>query len=163
MLIKELRDIAQSLNVDEQALADATVLILPENFDRDVSSDELLDTDAAILLAKHLKANGVACKTAYDLGLRPKFIDRRAGELWLGVIVLTVVTNVVSDLIAEWVKSRFKDESSATIHVELMRLENSTLKRLSFKGPPSELHALLASMESGGESKDREIDEHVSK
>ena len=70
--MKSLNDICERFGLDQESLDDVAVLILPENVSTAGDRAALHDVPAAIRLAKHLKAEGIRCKTAYHLGLEPR-------------------------------------------------------------------------------------------
>lgn len=158
-----LEAVAKTLGVAVNQLAASTVLVLPENIWTAESPDELYDADDLVFLAKTLKSKGVSCKTAYDFGARPKVMNRRGADVWLGVIWLflenggfPLAVNVMSD----WLKNKFlankpRMESSvadepSTIHIELRVQRKKRASTLKFTGPASDLVAVLASLKELG-------------
>lgn len=103
-----LEEIRDKLRLVPESLNHVSVLLLPENIDNAEVVD-LYDADDSIELAKHLKSQGLACKTAYDLGARPKVKDRRGIDIWLGVVWVLeyFAAPTVAGVLASWLTAKY--------------------------------------------------------
>lgn len=164
--LDDLDTVADGLGVAVNDLTGVTVLVLPENVTAAKSRDEMYDTDDSLFLAKTLKSRGVACKTAYDLGVRPKVMDRRGADIWLGVIWLFLENGgfpLAVSVISEWVKSKFlpnkteaeapNAEESTTIHVELRVQQKKRASTFRFTGPASHFVTVLSGLKELSDNK----------
>lgn len=163
----DLEAVADGLGVAVQDLTGVTVLVLPENVKTAESRDEMYDADDSLLLAKTLKSGGVACKTAYDLGVRPKVLDRRGADIWLGVVWLFLENGgfpLAVNVISEWLTSKFlpnktqaeipRAEESATIHIELRVQKKKRASTFKFTGPASHLVTVLSGLKELSENEE---------
>jgi hypothetical protein len=162
-----LDTVADWLGVAVSELLGVTVLVLPENVRTAESRVKMYDAEDSIFLAKTLKRGGVACKTAYDLGVRPKIMDRRGADIWLGVIWLFLEDDgfpLAVNVISEWLKARFllskkeavstSAEAPATIHVELRVQQKKQASTFKYTGPASHLVKVLSGLKELSENKD---------
>ena len=163
----DLDTVADRLGVGIHDLTGVAVLVLPENVNTAESRVKMYDADNSLFLAKTLKSRGVACKTAYDLGVRPKVMDRRGADIWLGVIWLFMENAgfpLAVNVISEWLKSKFlpnktkaespSTEESVTIHVELRVQQKKRASTFKFTGPASHLVTVLSGLRELSENKD---------
>jgi len=158
VLMNELERACDKLGIDGSSLEGVDVLLLPENIDS--SGEELLDADDSIILAKEMKAAGLACKTGYDVGLRPSVMDRRAVDVWCGVVwvLSNVATPAVAGFLSTWLANRFLQQQSnkATpqVHLDLRVQNGERLTKLDYVGPPEDLVALLSGLKKLNERSD---------
>jgi hypothetical protein len=158
----EFYEAAERLGLDIQALGDTAVLVLPENFTSAKSRDDLRDSQDSIVLAKHFKSAGVPCKTAFDLGIQPKVIDRRGAEVWLGVIALFVAKaayDITVNALSTWVSNRYlSKELDATakgvshkIKIELLIVRTDSVSGIKFDGTAEDFITVAAGLKELGD------------
>lgn len=146
----------EKLGLNQAKLAAYQVLCLPENIFSDPTPNELLEPSDAIALGKLLKAAGVKCGTAFDLGLQTAIFERRADDKWLSVIwirdkvaIPTVVT-VIGGLILAGIEAEMKSakvKPSPQVHLELYIDKNNGVSKLSYNGDGETLLKVLKSLE----------------
>jgi hypothetical protein len=115
---------------------------------------ELQDTSDARHLAKLLKASGLECATALDLGLEVPFLERRSTDQWFGVIwvvvtgvVLPVVVQVLTRLINK--PDKKTEKPAPTVHIELVLERGQDVAKISYKGDGETLTKVLKGLADG--------------
>lgn len=163
----DLVKVAGTLGVPVQDLTGVAVLVLPENVRTAASRDDLHDANESLFLVKSFKREGIPCKTAYDLGVRPKVMDRRGADIWLGVVWLFLENGwfpLAVSVMSEWLKSRYLTskpgneistaEEPATIHVELRVQQKKRASTFKFDGPASHLITVLSALKELGNNEE---------
>jgi hypothetical protein len=147
VLLEPLESLQRKLSIDDHALDGVSVLVLPENVES-ATPAEFRDTGDGISLAKHLKAEGLSCKTAYDLGLRPKVLDRHGVDVWLGVIWLieNFAAPTTVGVILLWLASKYQNNASTTIHVDLKLQDGKRTSSLKYDGSLPNFLQLLSGL-----------------
>lgn len=142
-------EICKRLDVPADVFSGSTVLVLPENLNSVKAASELQDTDDGIMLAKFLKSRGMSCKTAYDVGLRPKIFDRRGIDIWLGVvwIVENVAAPTVAGLLAAYLTTKYQQSESNTVHLSLKIQDGERTSDVEYSGSMTPLLHMLAGMQ----------------
>lgn len=160
MFSNRFDDLLKALSIDAAMLGDASVLVLPENVGNLPAGEELKDTDEGIHLAKHLKSEGVGCKTAYDFGIRPKVIERRGVDVWLGVIWIIdfAVLPIFVNLLSAWIQGRYlkslsgSDSSTFTeppkMHLKLNVKSGKDVTSIDFDGSAEDFAAILPGLKA---------------
>jgi len=146
----ESLDIALNrLKIKASQIDGVDVLVLPENV---FTSDEtLFDTPESVELAKHLKKQGVACKTSFDLQVETDVLERRGLDIWLGI--LWILREAVAPEAMEYIRMyirqilpRIKSSEPPIVHLKIgIKRENATAE-LDFKGPPDSLDSVLQAL-----------------
>lgn len=159
MLREKLDETCSKLGISVDALKGVDVLVLPENIESVASCDDVLDSNDSMLLAKDLRERGVSCRTAYDLGWRPKYLDRRGGDVWLGVLWLLneVAAPSIAGFLSQWLSDRMhsqranagveKDETT-TIHLELRLQDGKRTSCIKFDGSAADLDVVMTALQN---------------
>jgi len=154
-MTSELSRLAE-LGLGQEKLASYQVLCLPENIFAAASAEALLEPTDSVDLGKRLKAAGVRCATAYDLGLRTSILERRAGDKWLGTVwikdkvAVPMVVGVVSSLIAAGIYGKVSSgekQPQPQIHLELYLDNTNGVSRISYAGDAETLAKVLRGLE----------------
>jgi len=160
----DLRTIAGKLGVDVEQLAGNAVLLLPENMESASAGEDFCDAGDSLLLAKLLKREKVPCTTAFDLGVRPKVLDRRGADVWLGLLWLFAENGffpVAVSVLSEWISTKFMQGSQAgdsespldeptKVHVELCVQRKNAMSRIKFEGSARDFIAVLSAQKELG-------------
>lgn len=144
MVSDQLSEVLTNLSLDASALDDVTVLVLPENVAIADAAD-FKDAQDSILLAKHFKAEGLRCKTAFDLGCKPKVLERHGADVWLGVIWLVehLAAPTAVGVLSAWLCSRYGNSDTTRIHVELKLEDDHSTSTLKYDGSLPEFQKVL--------------------
>lgn len=146
------------LGLVHEKLFGSQVLCLPENIFANTTPEVLFEPSDSVDFGKRLKAAGLLCATAFDLGLKTSILERRADDKWLGVIyirdkvAIPVVVSVISGLIVA--KAVHTNVSPAVkmpqpqIHLELYLEKTNEVSRISYAGDGETLVKVLKSLES---------------
>jgi hypothetical protein len=154
MLVDSVKQLCSKLSIpDESALDEIDVLLLPEKFDS-APVEDCRDTTDSIEFAKFLKSRGIACRSAFDFGLQPRVIDRRAADLWVGLIwILQEYANpLLVQCIFEWIRGKLGNDEDGEIHVDLRLGRKST--QITFKGSIENFEKVLSSLSGGPEKRE---------
>ena len=155
------------LSIEPEALAEVEVLFLPERFGKDTKDRPQRDTYDGIALAKEAKHVGVQCRTAFDLGAKPKVLERRGLDIWAGTIwileqaAVPVIVSVLSAYIASRVlrgtntgdSSPPQGDPESTIHIEFRIQKHGTITTIQYDGPANDLLAMLNAVKYTDEGK----------
>jgi hypothetical protein len=153
------------LGLVQEKLFAAQVLCLPENIFDASPPETLLEPADCVDFAKRLKAAGVNCATALDLGLKSSVLERRSGDKWLGIlyirdnVVIPLVIGVISSLIAtgvartaskvaQAISKSEKKEPEPQIHLELYLERKKNVSRISYTGDGETLAKVLKSLDT---------------
>jgi hypothetical protein len=164
MFKSRLEEAREKLHLGPDTLTGVSVLLLPENIDTSEVAD-LYDADDSVPLAKYFKSEGLACKTAYDLGIRPKIKDRRGIDIWLGVVWVLeyLAAPTITGVLSAWITTKYLQGSSPrsdqigpsngppTIHLELRLQDGDRLSALKFDGSAADLVAVLQGLRQRNE------------
>jgi hypothetical protein len=159
MLRHSLEYTCDTLGIPLSELEDTAVLVLPENVDCAPSPTDLYDTADSIELAKAFKSQGVSCKTAFDLKVRPSVKDRRGVDIWVGVIWLVQNTAlpIALGVLSNWLTGKLRADgsdrvanspgaSNPMIHTEIRIEDTAGQSRIQFDGPVAVLLNVLAAL-----------------
>lgn len=151
----ELSRLAE-LGLSQEKLASYQVICLPENVFASALGEALLEPADSVGFGKDLKAAGVRCATASDLGLRTSILERRADDKWLGTLwikdklAVPMVVGVVSSLIAAGIYDKVSSgekRPQPQIHLELYLDNTNGVSRISYAGDGETLVKVLRSLE----------------
>ncbi len=146
----------RKLGIDPARMQGYQVLCLPENFDSATSVGELLDASSSADLSKRLKVAGLKCGNSFDLGLEIGVREKRAGDVWLGVVrilegvVVPVVLGVIAGLLTSMIERKRKSggaaegKGEAGVHVSVSVVRGESLTRIRYDGDPETLKQLLS-------------------
>jgi len=164
MIVSDLQRVLSHFGIQPNQLEAVDVLVLPENVLTAVDATELVDPDDSIYLAKHLKQTTVVCKTAFDLGIKPKAKHRRGGEFWFGVVWvlsevgLPIVRDIIKTYITETCLRRKSasdpaedSDTGARIHLELKMECGGQTSSIAIDGPASQCIQILNSLRKPSE------------
>jgi hypothetical protein len=157
---QSLAEVCERLKMSATGIADATVLLLPENLESAPSTGELHDTPDSIELAKVFREQGLVCKTAYDLNASPCVKDRRGLDIWLGVIwfLNAIALPAAVGVLSNWLTTRFascrlKEDADLprkgmpTVHVEIRIGDREGMSTLQFDGELPTFLTLIAGLQ----------------
>ena len=152
----------KEFGIDLDKCKEYQVLCLPENIEDAAPTDDLFDASGTSDLYKILKSNGLKCANSFDLGIETGVLDRRAGDIWLGLVwimdnlAIPTFVGVVSALIASKIKRNPKSttptiqRSEPKIHLDLRILQGKELT-LEYDGNPETLIQILNSIKEDNE------------
>lgn len=164
MLRDKIEDL-QKYGVDPEKAIQYQVLCLPENIESAGNADELFDANSTAILSKKLKAAGLRCGNSHDLTINCPTLDRRADEIWLGllwirdVVAIPIVIAVVSNLLTGMFRTRAKSRGSTTqssqpkVHLSLRIQRGENLTDLKYDGDPETLRQMLGGIKGDGDLK----------
>jgi|ERR1017187_8651790 hypothetical protein len=146
------------LGLVQEKLFNSQVLCLPENIFDATSTGGLLEPADSVDFGKRLKAAGLKCATAFDLGLTTSILERRADDKWLGVlyvrdkVAIPLVVSVVSGLIVAAAVHTTANSGvkmpQPQIHLELYLERTNGVSRISYVGDGETLVNVLKSLEA---------------
>ena len=128
------------------------VLCLPENFLTADTFGELHEAGETRHLAKLIKASGVTCATSYEFGLELPLLQRRSNDKWLGAVWIRdyvaapLVVAVIGSVITADFQHPTPDRVNPKVHLELYLQNGPNITKLSYKGDPATLQAVLQSL-----------------
>lgn len=140
-------DKLKRFGIDIQNVKELDVLCLPENIEYASSVEELYDASDANNLSKLLKEKGLKTATAYDLGVEIGILERRAADLWLGLVwvlrelALPIVVGVFSSLLANRVL-----QQKSKVHITLYITREDDIASLKYDGDGETLLKILKSL-----------------
>jgi hypothetical protein len=146
-----------TLGLAQEKLFSSQVLCLPENIFDAAPGEGLLEPSDSVDFGKRLKAAGLKCATAFDLGLKTSILERRAGDKWLAVlyvrdkVAIPLVVSVVSGLIVAAAVHATANSGGKTpqpqVHLELYLERTNGVSRISYVGDGETLVNVLKSLE----------------
>ena len=151
----------QTLGIDLEELKERfQVLCLPENTIAEANETELYETTDSIDLYKNLIAASVKCGNSLDIGLEAKILERRAADIWLGLVIILddIVIPILASVIASIIYSKINKSkeimhsSKHRISLELWHLQEDSIKKIKFDGKSEDLLNLLSGIENEKES-----------
>ncbi|TWT55489.1 hypothetical protein [Allorhodopirellula solitaria] len=154
----QIGEIASKLGVEQAKLEGVAVLVLPEKVDSE-EINEVCDAHDSVLLAKQLKQAGIPCRTAYDLGVEPRVLDRRGADVWLGMLWLFLENTALPatvDCICDWVSEKRNAEhddsadKETRIHVELRMQRKNNTSTIKFDGSVDEFREVMKTVKKIG-------------
>jgi hypothetical protein len=153
----------QQLSVSSEQLKLYQVLCLPENLGRTKDIAKLFDSPGSINLSKLLKQNGLKCANTYDLNLTIPSVERRSGDIWLGLvwildnIALPLVLGIISSIVGSIViaNSKRPDKSNSDVHISLeIQHDKDAFTRFDYDGDAKILIKILNGLNSNEDKGD---------
>jgi len=138
------------------------VLCLPENFDREMNVNELIESNDTINLSKMLKQANITCGNSYDLKINPRILERRHSDRWFGLIwirdhlVVPIVTGVVVGiLVADLAKSNnsLGVEKRPDVHISIVIQNDDSFTNFKYDGDPETLEKLFNGLSKKSQEK----------
>lgn len=146
------------LNLVQEKLFNSQVLCLPENIFDTTTDEGLMEPSDSVELGKRLKAAGLMCATAFDLGLKTSILERRADDKWLGVLyvrdkvaiplVISVVSGLIVAAVVHGTANTGRKMTQPQIHLELYLERTNGVSRISYVGDGETLVNVLKSLEA---------------
>ncbi len=165
-MIETEMDKLRKVGISPNKLKQYQVLCLPENCERAATADELFDASGVANLSKRLKVAGLKCANSFDLGLEAGVLDRRAADLWLGLVwimdrfAIPVFVGVASAVLTSMIHGRSKSSPSTIqrprpkVHLTLRLLRGDDLTTIDYDGDPETLKQLLSGIRVGADPKE---------
>ena len=165
-MIETETDKLRKVGIDPGKFKQYQVLCLPENCERAATSDELFDASGTADLSKRLKVAGLKCANSFDLGLEARVLERRAADLWLGLVwimhefAIPVFVGIVAALLTSMIQRRSKSPPSTIqrpgpkVHLTLRLLRGEDLTTVKYDGDPETLKQLLSGIRANADRKE---------
>jgi len=145
----------KEFGIDPDKCKEYQVLCLPENIEYATTTDDLFDACGTSDLHKMLKAKGLKCANSFDLGIEAGVLDRRSGDVWLGLVWIMdkFAIPIFVGVVSAWIASKIKRNSGSTdstiqqsepkIHLNLRLLRGEDLTTMKYDGDPETLIRIL--------------------
>ena len=150
-LIKELNH-----GLDYDKVSEYQILVLPENFDTETDKSKLIEGADALNISKLFKQDGVNCANSYDLDFDVPTLERRASDVWLGIIfildsvVLPLAINIISNYIQKNISKSDNDSDyeapNPKIHVEIKMNKKGKITKFNYDGDGETLVKVLKNL-----------------
>ena len=146
----------QSHGVDIDFLSESyDILLLPENIESSKDINSIYDAGSAIWLSKLLKEYEVRCANSADINMEIPTLNRRSGEIWLGII--WILSEAALSALISIIKDKFSN--SSTTHAKLrLRWKNGNIQKLDWEGDSENLAEILKSLRGIFTSEDKNED-----
>jgi len=139
--------------VEDAAIEQFQVLCLPENLLSAFRAEDLLDSQDAVDLAKRLREGGISCATSLELTPAAGTLQRRGGDLWLGIVWLlqpSAAAGFVKILSRKLKSDSMRNKGRWKVHIRLRIQQADGTAEISYAGDGQTLCNLLEGLKSVG-------------
>jgi hypothetical protein len=125
------------------------VLCLSENLLAAGRQEDLLDSQDSIDLAKRLREFGMTCATSLDLTPQAATVQRRGGDLWLGIVWLyhpagaSTLAKALAEKLKSWLDRNKGRKERWKVHLRLRIRWVQDVSELAYVGDGETLLRLL--------------------